>query len=776
MFNYSNLSDVEFENLCRDVMAVRLGRPGLRCYAEGRDRGIDISDESKDIVIQVKHYRKSRPDQLEAAIKSELSKVRALAPKEYYICCSQTLSRGKVDEIFSLFAEWMDSTDHIVTVDVIDEFLKEPAHAVILERHFKLWLDSLEVMRFIEDKRRWKDCERMLAQIEDKRKLFVATSAYGEALKALEEAKTLFITGNPGVGKTMTSEMLVLYFVTQGYTVRYVRCYSDFGKLREAVAENENRREIFLVDDCLGQSYLQLNADRSSQLCELIDSVNYYDNKLLILNSRITVLNEAGERNLELMKHVESMRNRVCVLNMDALSLLEKATIFHNHLYFSDMGDAYFAEIKKDKRYFNIIEHRNYTPRIIEFICNRYRKQQPSEYYEYAMRQLDNPQDIWRDEFEHNLEPVDRLLLLTLYSLSEDAVEELTLKTCFADRLSCEPGIDTSINQYEAALARLLDGFVKVTLKNGRRELSMVNPSVNDFLNAWLKENSVQRQKIIDSSHFIRQKVRMLSSSEFEDFVHSALQLHEIDNYRFDNDEQKCALISSYVGQYSICDEAYAPYLHRYVTDPLDLRMERYSEVDYAVLEKILKKELVAFYGLSERLVDANLPWLLTGRYHISIYIDVINMLSDVIEGDLRTSFVQDAKDALRKAVELHCEDMDAEFFCADVDAAISLVSSPDGSFELEDVVSLIEEDIRADVRDDMEQLLADLAPDLGTYQDYRDCVNIGVYGVKRMVRSHLREASSGKSRRQNAAGDEEMRAEIERMFSDAPTVSEPEE
>lgn len=43
MYNYANLSDYEFELLCRDIMEKKLGR-SLRCFAPGKDGGVDIME------------------------------------------------------------------------------------------------------------------------------------------------------------------------------------------------------------------------------------------------------------------------------------------------------------------------------------------------------------------------------------------------------------------------------------------------------------------------------------------------------------------------------------------------------------------------------------------------------------------------------------------------------------------------------------------------------------------------------------------------------------
>lgn len=43
MFNYSNLNDIEFEELCKDIMQRKLNEE-LRTFSRGKDKGIDIRE------------------------------------------------------------------------------------------------------------------------------------------------------------------------------------------------------------------------------------------------------------------------------------------------------------------------------------------------------------------------------------------------------------------------------------------------------------------------------------------------------------------------------------------------------------------------------------------------------------------------------------------------------------------------------------------------------------------------------------------------------------
>lgn len=46
IFNYRNLNDVEFEELCKDIMKRKLGVK-LKTFRKGKDGGIDLQDNEK---------------------------------------------------------------------------------------------------------------------------------------------------------------------------------------------------------------------------------------------------------------------------------------------------------------------------------------------------------------------------------------------------------------------------------------------------------------------------------------------------------------------------------------------------------------------------------------------------------------------------------------------------------------------------------------------------------------------------------------------------------
>lgn len=745
MLNYGNLNDVEFEYLCQDIMQSKLNTI-LHKFARGKDGGIDLADNvhTKNIIVQVKHYTRSSVEQLVASLKNEVLKVQKLAPKQYYICCSKELSPQKVDEIYKLFLDYMDSPSNIITLNEIDDFLTDSANIEILKKHFKLWIESTGILQDIGNTNIFIDCESLLANIKSEENLFVKTSAFSNALKCLDDNKTLFITGNPGVGKTITSKMLVLHYAAIGYRVRFSTNVSDLDELKKSLSRNPEVKEIILIDDCFGQAYFNMKESQNAEILSLINYVNSSANKLLILNSRITILKEAKERKPELVKCFEGKQCKVYILDMTAMDNVEKAKIFYNHIVFNGMEEVYFSEIQKDKRYLNIIKHPNYTPRIIEFICNdnRYRDVEPSRYYEFTIQQLDNPREIWRDEYERKLQKVDRLLLLTLYSLSDSSVEESKVKECFEHRISYESDIDITINQYEASLTRLLDGFIQLVSERGIKKLAMINPSVNDYLDGRLNSSFLEKQQLIDNSYSIQQKKRLLSENEFDNFVLAALNSHNIEKYQFFSETQKYALVSYYVCKYKIFDDVYASYIQSYINYPRPLRVYGNTSIlPIEIFRLIFNKDICDFYNIRDYVVNECSLDQMLNVFDLDSMIETILLINCFYDGTNRGAFIEAVSEQLRYAVEEYCGEIDADEFDVDVDSAIEMSRYTGEHYEGVDIakaVSYLEDDIISDVEDEIDAKLSLLPTDIENHRDYSERLTFSIYGVENLVNSAL--------------------------------------
>ena len=116
----------------------------------------------------------------------------------------------------------------------------------------------------------------------------------------------------------------------------------------------------------------------------------------------------------------------------------------------------------------------------MEFVTREYNFKRVSgdNYYEYVLRCLDNPTEIWQDEFSEKLQQEDRIFLTTLYSLTDTTVDENRLKRAFNYRLRNNSAVDTSRNIWEDVFKRLEGAFIQMIDKNRKKEIGVINPSV----------------------------------------------------------------------------------------------------------------------------------------------------------------------------------------------------------------------------------------------------------------------------------------------------------
>ncbi|HGX1667066.1 TPA: AAA family ATPase, partial [Listeria innocua] len=293
MFNYKDLSDFEFEELCKDIMERKLSM-NLRIYTSGRDRGIDLSDYEipHQTIVQIKHYMNSTYSSLKTSLGNEIKKVEKLNPRSYYICVSKSLTEANTEEIYEMFANYMDSTNNIVDLKEIDAFLADESNSDILRKHYKLWLHSTGILSEIYNQNIFIDCEALLSNIDIEKNYFIQTNIYDTCFKHLMRDRIIFMTGAPGVGKTITSKMLLLECASKGYKVKYTT-NANLTDIKRSLSADKNIKEIILLDDCLGQHYFKMNENKESELLSLIKYVQMNKKKKLIMNSRIAIFNEA---------------------------------------------------------------------------------------------------------------------------------------------------------------------------------------------------------------------------------------------------------------------------------------------------------------------------------------------------------------------------------------------------------------------------------------------------------------------------------------------------
>jgi len=522
LFDLSNLNDYEFELLCKDIMQRKLSTT-LYTFSRGVDGGIDICEANKypQIMIQVKHYVKSKYSNLHKSLQGEIEKVKNKNPKRYYVCTSLSLTKNNKDDIVEMFNGYIDNISSVIDQVAIDDFLQLPENIDIVKKHYKLWLCAANILSLINNQNVFIDCDELMIDIEKYTRLFVNTESFHIAKEKLNNNNVIIITGAPGVGKSTISKMLVCFFAKEKkYIVRYATD-NNISDIKKVLSKDQNKKEIILLDDFLGQHYLKMKESQPNELRTLISFIEKSPNKKLIMNSRITIFKEAIQSSITFRELMEKHEIDKYLIDLDKMSLQEKAEILYNHLYFNDISKEYFREIKANKNYLKIVQHKNYNPRIIEYIATKrnYSTVLAKAYVVYIFNKLDNPEDVWKDEFTNRLDAADRILINTLYSLTDNVVDIGILEIAFNKRIQKNNYLDTSINLFDKTVKRLNDSLLKIIEQNAKSKISVLNPSINDYVKAEISKNPNEQISIINSAKYIEQIMKMTQSEEARESV-----------------------------------------------------------------------------------------------------------------------------------------------------------------------------------------------------------------------------------------------------------------
>lgn len=728
VFNYYNLNDVEFEELCKDVMEKVLCT-SLRIFAKGRDGGIDLTDnvKSHNIVVQVKHYINSKYSDLRTTLSKEIDKVRVANPNRYYICCGMKLTDSNICEVYNMFSDYMESDRNIFTLIEIDDFLQNPENNDIIRKHYKLWLYASNILSEIYNQNIFIDCESLLSDIDEDCRYFVQTSSYEECLECLEKNRVIMMVGAPGVGKTVTSKMLILYFANKDYRVRYTT-NGDITDIKRSLSGDSNCKEIVLLDDCLGQHYFNMKESQENELISLVKYIKMNPNKMLILNSRITIYNEAKERSEEFKIFVQGEKIKIHTINMDLISKVEKARIFYNHLVSKNVPRDYYNDIKKDKRYLKIVGHPNYTPRIIEYITNKYRYSSvpPEKYYEYIFETLSQPNDIWKNEFERRLKDIDRAFMSTLYSLTDTSIDCETFKKCFYNRLRLMNGVDYTVDNYELTLTRLNGSLVSVVDNRGKRQIGVMNPSINDYLKSVFSKNTLELTAVRKAIVYYIQMQRCYSNIELKEILHKNLVDGGIFEVLFNNEFEKEHFIVSEICKHEIMNELYNSMILLYLNNTngyIATIKDMISKIE--IVDCLSKEPLCSFYNFTKIICNKIVIENIFEDMTLEELANTIDIIFNLLQ---RTNVQTNALDWLvtlccskiDEAMLEYVESTDTASYCENYDVRDVISDntqdwfSHDGNsmyteFDKDSTLRTIQKWIESDIKDELTNIIAEL-------------------------------------------------------------------
>lgn len=510
-YDFSTLSPSEFEVLVCDLLNSQF-REGntdgnFQSFKDGKDGGIDLlySTPINDykIVVQIKHYLKSTFAKLKSDLeKNEKNKVDIINPEAYIFVTSQELSVSNKLDLKKIFTPHIKSLDDIYGKEDLNALLRR--FPVVQENHYKLWFSSVAVFqKIINYKFEGRSNEFDDINFRRKVRLFVLTKDFLNAKKVLEINKFIIITGEPGVGKTFHSEMLIYNYIKEDYELTVI--YDDIKEI-ELKLKNDDSKQIFYFDDFLGSTQAEIYKSKSAEtsLIKIVNRIEKLENKYLILNTRKFILNTFIEES-ERFRNFSPLRSE-SKIELNSYSLGIKYKILRNHLFESELTEEQIFEIKNKEDF--ICNHNNFTPRLIEFFTNKHLIGEfgPIEIKEFILENLENPKRIWEHAYLQQISDFDRLLLNTLYSLG-GASGDKKLEKAYNSRLDFEVknnNFKKPINSFKESLKRLNDGFIQIST-GWYNTVRFINPSLEDFLNYLIKENQSEIERILYSASFLEQ-------------------------------------------------------------------------------------------------------------------------------------------------------------------------------------------------------------------------------------------------------------------------------
>ncbi|WP_141681905.1 restriction endonuclease [Mycobacterium malmoense] len=500
-YDFRTLSPMDFELLIRDLLREKLGIE-LKAFAHGPDGGVDLRsmDNGERTVVQCKHYSSSTFSQLKSAAKEEKTKMDKVRPDNYYFATSQNLSYTQQQTLVQELTPHLADVDNIFAMLDVNKLLDQFPN---VERdHFKLWMASASIIRQIVLSGIWQRSEALMEEIQDRVRLYVKTPSFTNANLMLSSRNVCVITGAPGVGKSMLADMLALSYWQDGWQIVELGSH-EISKAWDAW--ESDARQFFYFDDVFGQTDIRerLSNDNGITVARLINRVGLDNNKKLVITTRTHVLNEAEVRDEPVAR--AGLHARECVVEVTEYGAVHRARVLYNHLYFSALPRDTIKQFANSNFYRRIINHPNFTPRLIELtIRQQGHAGSAHELLGRMLHALDHPIDLWGPSFTEALTEVARTILLHLVSFPPVGADLYSLQS--ASIRNATPV------EYQQALDQLKGSWINVVATgSGNGSLvSFHNPSCRDFVLSFIDSYPAYALQILQNSTDTLQLARFL--------------------------------------------------------------------------------------------------------------------------------------------------------------------------------------------------------------------------------------------------------------------------
>lgn len=475
----------------------------METFKPGRDNGIDFRGQlpsGKGTVIgQAKHFVRSGYGKLMEHLLKEVDKVDALSPERYIVTTSVPLSPANKHAIVEAFDPHIRSAGDVLGQDDLNNLLRD--YPEIERRNFKLWFTSTAILDQIANRSVFERSALVLEDVLQRARLYVSNPSQERALELLSKHRFCVISGPPAIGKTTLAGILLLIHIRLGYEVIAVS-----GDIEEAFrALNRESKQIFYYDDFLGSigAGEALPRNEAKRLAAFVRGLGSSVHTRLLLTTREYILNQASARSEDL-KWLD-LDSRKCVLELNDYSRAIRAEILYNHLYYYGVDTKAIESLIKDYSYRKIIEHRNFSPRIVEWMTKDVSATsvEHSSYSHVFLAALDNPASVWDIAFNEHLSADARTLLLVLSTFRREVWGQALADSFHS--IQTQSSADMRLGAFMRAVRELDGTFIRTRhLDSDSSQLAIrfYNPSLREYVldKIWETPN-VARDLILRATH-----------------------------------------------------------------------------------------------------------------------------------------------------------------------------------------------------------------------------------------------------------------------------------
>ena len=530
-YDFLILNHNEFECLTRDLLQKKEGC-FVESFAEGRDGGIDLRFapvNGNEAVVQVKRYKDL--GSLMRNLKKEAPKVVRLAPSRYILSVSVDLTPANKAEIRQMFEPYINSDEDILGRSDLNNLIGQ--YPDVEKRYYKLWLASSAVLEGFINKRIENWSAFRLEQIKQDVRRYVINDSFDKARKILEENRFVIISGIPGIGKSTLANMLAYNYLADGFQV-FIYIAGEIDDVAQKF--QDGRKQIFLYDDFLGSNVFEKGGNGfDSKLVALMDRIRRSEDKLLILTTREYVLSAARQEYEKFNAYIIDPVK--CMLDLNFYTKSVRAKILYNHLAEADVPHEYIADLLKDRNYNKLIEHRCFNPRLIELLVNQklWNDVAPKDFTSSILDLFNKPYGVWNHAFD-KLTRSARYAMMVLCTMRTPVLIDDWKR---AYRTFCElSGEGAHVfyddEQWTRDLKVLLDCFVRTNYVGGLHLVDFHNPSVYDFLVAYIKDKAEIQKLLIRSFIFEEQFYTLFKEHQYPSTVFLTEELGDLLSNRYE--------------------------------------------------------------------------------------------------------------------------------------------------------------------------------------------------------------------------------------------------